>query len=102
MNKLTQVLAVLVLVGCGPVDSEATVDPAPLDVRGTSADELRLPSEDRPETVDVGSWNVEWFGAPDEGPTNEVAQQANVRQVLVQTDLDLVGLVEVVKQSLEG
>jgi endonuclease/exonuclease/phosphatase family metal-dependent hydrolase len=61
--------------------------------------ELRIPSEDQPNTIDVGSWNVEWFGATDSGPTDEALQQNNVKKVLRQLDLDLVGLVEVVSED---
>ena len=49
--------------------------------------------------MDVGSWNVEWFGAPDQGPLDETIQQLNVKNVLKQVNLDLVGLVEVVSED---
>lgn len=83
---------VLLLAACGP-DSMAEVGDDQLD---TSGSELRLRSQNRLETVDVVSWNVEWFGSAEEGPPDERVQQANVRSVLRQLDADLVGLVEVV------
>ncbi|MFZ5444396.1 MAG: endonuclease/exonuclease/phosphatase family protein [Myxococcota bacterium] len=96
-SLLRAALACLLLTACGPEhDSAATL----VDSGGPEFDsydaELRLPSQDFPQLVDVGSWNVEWFGSPDDGPTDEALQQANVKKVLRQTDLDLVGLVEVV------
>lgn len=92
MNPRLLSLLPLLLLACGP--DLAVLDEAGGDDTTTAA--LRLPSEDHPDTVDVGSWNVEWFGAPEQGPTDEARQQRNVRAVLSQLDLDLVGLVEVV------
>lgn len=89
-------LSFAVLAGCGPgFDAEGRVGgDESFDV--AEGELARLPSEDFTSTLDVGSWNVEWFGDPDEGPTDERAQQGNVRNVLRQMNLDLVGLVEVV------
>jgi endonuclease/exonuclease/phosphatase family metal-dependent hydrolase len=104
MNQHT-LLCLIFLAACGPdlssVDSDGVVTDVvtpPNEMREVTA-ELRLPSEDQPNTVDVGSWNVEWFGATDQGPLDETLQQANVQKVLRQVDLDLVGLVEVVSED---
>lgn len=93
-------LLLLSLAACGPAESDSlvTVEDGSAEYDDVSAS-LRLPNEDRAETVDVGSWNVEWFGAPDDGPLDEVIQQRNVKSVLQQTNLDLVGLVEVVSED---
>ncbi|MFO0594966.1 MAG: endonuclease/exonuclease/phosphatase family protein [Myxococcaceae bacterium] len=104
MNDLAPVRSVrfallatlLAFTACGPdFDSQAALD------EGSGTDvaegELKtLPSEDRATTLDVGSWNVEWFGSPDDGPLDDALQQKNVTLVLQQLKLDLVGLVEVV------
>lgn len=83
---------------CAPSVAEIeAVDAAP--VEEAQSELKRIPSQDRPETVDVGSWNVEWFGDAEEGPADEAKQQANVARVLRETDLDLVGLVEVVSEQ---
>jgi endonuclease/exonuclease/phosphatase family metal-dependent hydrolase len=58
-----------------------------------------VPSRGAPETLDVGEWNVEWFGATWDGPTNEPLQLANVRDVILGTDLELWALEEVVSKS---
>jgi endonuclease/exonuclease/phosphatase family metal-dependent hydrolase len=44
--------------------------------------------------LDVGCWNIEWFGDPDKGPSNEQVQFNNVKQVLNNTDIDIWGLTE--------
>ncbi|MBC6989720.1 T9SS-dependent choice-of-anchor J family protein [Hymenobacter sp. BT491] len=47
-------------------------------------------------TLEVVNWNLEWFGSPQNGPTNDDQQQANVRTVLNSLQADIYGLVEVV------
>lgn len=99
MNRAL-LLVTLSFAACGPADSDAVVsvvdDTPEFDDVAAS---LRMPSEDRAETVDVGSWNVEWFGSPEDGPLDEVVQQRNVKNIIKQTNLDLVGLVEVVNEE---
>ena len=46
-------------------------------------------------TVDVASWNTEWLGNSQNGPTNEVTQMNNVVSVIKGMDLDLWGMCEV-------
>ncbi|MFB7225714.1 lamin tail domain-containing protein [Streptomyces sp. NPDC056227] len=58
-----------------------------------------VPSQGSPTQLDVGNWNVEWFGAPDFGPTNEALQQQNVHDVMAGADMDVWGLSEVVSTS---
>ncbi|TYC19203.1 MULTISPECIES: lamin tail domain-containing protein [unclassified Micromonospora] len=58
-----------------------------------------VPSQGSPTQLDVGNWNVEWFGAPDFGPTNEALQQQNVRDVMAGADMDVWGLSEVVSTA---
>ncbi|MFF2573505.1 lamin tail domain-containing protein [Streptomyces sp. NPDC058084] len=58
-----------------------------------------IPSQGSPTQLDVGNWNVEWFGAPDFGPTDEALQQQNVREVMAGADMDVWGLSEVVSTS---
>lgn len=97
MNLRTLLGLLFLAAACGP--QEVAVDlPAPIDIADASSD-LKVPREDRATSVDVGSWNVEWFGDGLNGPTDEPKQQANVAQVLAQLDLDLVGLVEVVSEE---
>ncbi|MFE5881562.1 lamin tail domain-containing protein [Streptomyces hydrogenans] len=58
-----------------------------------------VPSQGSPTQLDVGNWNVEWFGAPDFGPTDEALQQQNVHDVMAGADMDVWGLSEVVSTS---
>lgn len=49
-------------------------------------------------TLDVISWNIEWFGSPaaNNGPSDKNLQEANVGKLLKWMNADLYGLVEVV------
>ncbi|MDQ7039684.1 MAG: endonuclease/exonuclease/phosphatase family protein [Rhodothermus sp.] len=55
----------------------------------------QIPSVGTPATLEVATWNVEWLGDPDYGPSDEARQQANVRAVIAQSDIDLWALQEV-------
>lgn len=100
-STLRLLLLLQLLQACGPTeDATATLladtGATDVDLYDETTSALRLPTEDFAATVDVGSWNVEWFGSVEDGPADEALQQGNARKVLRQTDLDLVGLVEVV------
>ncbi len=47
-------------------------------------------------TLDVASWNIEWFGDPTHAPDNDRQQGDNVRDVILGTDVDIWGVAEVV------
>lgn len=53
-------------------------------------------SQSSPNTLDVVSWNIEWFGSSGNGPADNDLQETNVKKILRYLDADLVGLVEVV------
>lgn len=57
---------------------------------------LQTRSQSTPNTLDVVSWNIEWFGASGNGPADNDLQESNVKKILRYLDADLVGLVEVV------
>jgi endonuclease/exonuclease/phosphatase family metal-dependent hydrolase len=111
-RALLPCVPILLALGCCP---DVALDDGPVDATArprSQWDQMKLDgavvegdsdapahSLDWPETVDVGSWNVEWLGAHDGGPTDEALQLANVADVLFDYDLDLVGLVEVVSED---
>ena len=53
-----------------------------------------VPSKGTAATLDVATWNIEWFGASN-GPSNDVQQRANVRAVIEQADIDLWAVQEI-------
>ncbi|WP_338863398.1 putative Ig domain-containing protein [Myxococcus stipitatus] len=69
-----------------------------LDVRqGTGTDGGGNPSGSFP--LAVGNWNIEWFGDPTEGPTDEALQRNNVATVINGANVDVWGLAEVVSTT---
>ncbi len=54
----------------------------------------QVPSFGSDTLLDVGCWNLEWFGDTGYGPTNEQVQFNNVRNVLNNTDMDVWGFTE--------
>jgi hypothetical protein len=63
---------------------------------GDGATPSRIPARGDAATLDIASWNLEWFGDPANGPADEALQLQNARDVIAGTDFDLWGLVEVV------
>jgi exonuclease III len=45
--------------------------------------------------LDIGCWNIEWFGDATNGPSDELLQYTNVKNILNNTDIDIWGLAEV-------
>lgn len=54
-----------------------------------------VPAEGTASSLDFGTWNLEWFGHPSEGPSDESLQLANVRDVILGSDLDIWSVQEV-------
>lgn len=57
---------------------------------------LVVPARGAAATLDLGTWNLEWFGDPDHGPGDELLQLGNAQAVIAGTDLDVWGLEEIV------
>jgi endonuclease/exonuclease/phosphatase family metal-dependent hydrolase len=94
-------VAGLVVVGCG---SDAVLDGFS-DEPGVPASELGaleqalVGSRGAPDTLDFGSYNLEWFGDPNNGPSNDAVQRQNAYEVIAGADLDIWGLAEIVSTS---
>lgn len=58
-----------------------------------------VPAKGTASTLDVASWNIEWFGSTTNGPTNETLQAGNSRDVIAGTDADIWGVAEIVDQA---
>ena len=83
-------------LGCGPLEEgEDMLDEAELAL-------VSVPAKGTASTFDVATWNIEWFGATGNGPTDEALQRANARDVIAGTDLDLWGVQEIVSATQFG
>lgn len=79
---------------------ETTTGPHPSAVASPLFAAIKpIPAEGTDTTLDFGTWNLEWFGHPDNGPADEALQRENVRDLIKGTDLDLWGLQEVTHAS---
>jgi endonuclease/exonuclease/phosphatase family metal-dependent hydrolase len=57
---------------------------------------VAVPAKGTASTLDIGSWNIEFFGSTSNGPTDETLQRNNARDVIAGADLDIWGLAEIV------
>lgn len=67
---------------------------------GVEATEDPWAGTPRTATLDLTTWNVEWFGDPSEMPANDSLQRANVRRVLDSVEADIIALQEVVNVEM--
>lgn len=84
------------LAACGSSDSPT--EPCTQDAAVVAAavqSSVPVPPQGAATTLDVGNWNVEWFGSPTNGPSNDALQLDNVATVLAGADLDVWGLEEI-------
>jgi endonuclease/exonuclease/phosphatase family metal-dependent hydrolase len=84
------VLGMLALAAC-----EAPTASRPRSAPGRIS-AVVVPAQGTAATLDVGGWNVEWFGDASNGPSNDALQLSNVKDVIAGADLDVWGLAEVV------
>lgn len=83
----------LLPIACGGADEElVSLEP----VEEVSEPLVSVPARGTSSTLDIGEWNIEFFGSTANGPTNEALQLSNVHDVILGTDLDIWGLEEVV------
>jgi len=66
---------------------------------GGSPSAVTVPPKGTATSLDIGGWNIEWFGDTGNGPSDENLQRDNVADVLLGTDMDLWGLAEVVSTA---
>jgi len=94
VRSLATLTALLLATACEPAFTVADVAAPPLTPSAP-----RYTAQGTASTLDVGTWNIEWFGDPSFGPTNEALQQSNVRDVIAGADEDIWGLEEVVTKA---
>lgn len=82
------------LAGCG--DSSGPVEPPPPD---PEPQPIAIPAQGTASTLDVGTWNLLYFGAQNNGPPDDRLQMARVRDVILGTDVDLWGVQEVTSRT---
>jgi len=66
---------------------------------GESQAPVVIPAKGSATTLDVASWNLEWFGDASNGPSNDALQLSNARDVIAGADMDIWGVEEIVSGS---
>ncbi|MEZ4361248.1 MAG: lamin tail domain-containing protein [Kofleriaceae bacterium] len=66
---------------------------------GEADQAIAIPARGSATTLDLASWNLEWFGDAGNGPSNEALQLSNARDVIAGTDFDIWGLEEIVSTT---
>lgn len=74
----------------------------PRFVDDLGTEEVTFPGDSvsRDFTLDVVTWNVEWFGEPNNGPENDTQQFENVKTLITTLDADVYALQEISNESL--
>ena len=83
-------------LACGGAEGN---DPPAEDFAEVTTGLAPIPARGAAETLDVGEWNLEWFGSPGLGPSDEALQLENVRAVVSSANLDIWALEEIVSAS---
>lgn len=94
------VVVALCLAGC---TNGETAPPEPqtheIDLTVAAAAGPAIPVLGTDSTFDVGTWNLEWFGSPTNGPSPEDRQLDNVAGLMDAAGIDLWALEEVVGEA---
>ncbi|HSP78862.1 MAG TPA: endonuclease/exonuclease/phosphatase family protein, partial [Myxococcaceae bacterium] len=97
-NRLLLPLLLLAALAtsCGGSPEEPGSEPRPEPGPVPHEEPVVIPPRGTDSTLDLGTWNLEWFGSTSNGPSNESLQLSNVRAVIAGSDLDIWGVAEVV------
>lgn len=88
------------LAACGGGGGSTTPQtPEEPDCIGLVCDRVALDAQGSSGTLDVATWNVEWFGDPGNGPADETLQQLLVAEIMADADLDVWSVQEVVSEG---
>ncbi|QSQ25658.1 lamin tail domain-containing protein [Pyxidicoccus parkwayensis] len=96
MSRLHSLLLFFALATACGGDPSAIVSEPPL---GEREDAVTIPSRGFASTLDVGCWNLEYFGSTSHGPSDETLQLQNARDVILGADLDIWGVEEIVSAA---
>lgn len=70
----------------------------PRSAADISENPLVFPDQSR--TLDVMTWNIEWFGSTTNGPSNIELQFQNVKRIIEETQMDIIAMQEIADEAL--
>jgi len=92
-------LAIVVGSACSGSGTSPATTPPTTPTTPTAPSAPAIPAIGDASVIDMATWNLEWFGDPSNGPSNETQQAANIRAAIAAADLDLWAVQEVVSAS---
>ena len=95
--KGATLLVLLLAATIGGCVDVANIPESPATI--TSLAQPLVPAKGTASTLDIGSWNIEWFGSAGNGPSDEALQRQNAYDVIAGADLDIWGVAEVVSTA---
>ncbi len=98
LHGLVPSLLLLTLAACGGSDPPTIPRPDP-EPPPTLPEPIAIPAQGTDSTIDLVTWNIRYFGAPNQGPPDELLQTARVRDVILGTDADLWGVQEITNRT---
>lgn len=99
LSVLPIVAALAAFTACGGSGSTTPQTPDEPDCTGLACDRVALEAQGTAATLDLATWNVEWFGDPGNGPDDETLQQLLVAEIMLDADLDVWSVQEVVSEG---
>lgn len=100
LRTLGPAAVALFALACGGSESGIALTPDDDPTcTGLACDRVALEAQGTEATLDVGTWNLEWFGDPGNGPTDETLQQLLVAETLSDAALDVWSVQEVVSEG---
>jgi hypothetical protein len=97
-RSLPSLLVAATVLAAGACHS-TTAPGTPLALQARATAVTAVPVLGTDSTLEVGSWNLEWFGDPGNGPDDEDRQLENIRTVIDGLDMDLWSVQEVVDED---
>ncbi|MBD3616932.1 MAG: PKD domain-containing protein [Gracilimonas sp.] len=90
-------LSALLVTGCSDESNliSQTESEEPTSTRSQALYKTAFPAEGTSSTLDFATWNLEWFGDTENGPSNEQLQLENVHHIISGLDMDLWSIQEV-------
>jgi endonuclease/exonuclease/phosphatase family metal-dependent hydrolase len=90
--------ALLALLGVGCMTGAGSPDSTDDEAIAVLGQAL-VPAKGTATTLDIASWNIEWFGDANNGPSDNDLQRENAYDVIAGSDMDIWGVAEIVSTS---
>lgn len=97
--KVLGVFLALFMVSCTQESIPVNDTQSDEQVTVTTLNKTTFPAQGTASTLDFGTWNLEWFGDTENGPSDEQLQLENVQFIISGLDMDLWSVQEVTGET---